>query len=410
MNFSIKTALIVCALYGISGTTAAADEPAPIPASAPATSPADEFAPRDLAMEGLAFLGAKPALEHAHLKVSGWLEQSFTLNFDSPSGRVNALRVFDDRSNDYRFNQLALVLERVLTEGKDFDFGGKVELMYGSDARFIHETYLTLHQTETMQFDPVQFYGLVRLPVGNGLTVKLGKYDTTHGAEVIEAVGNPLYSHSFLFGYAIPFTHTGIQFDYPLTDRLSVYYGITFGWDTFGDTNSAPSHMVGLTWKATDKFTILANVITGPERPDNNADWRTVWDTTLTYQWTDAFSTALNVDWGNENNTTPGAGGIGAGDNWYGLAAYATHKFTPQVSLTGRGEYFRDETGSRTPFGMPVDLVELTVGLDVHPLKHFMNLRLRPEIRWDHAGGDRPFDSGTRRNQFTVGMDVILTF
>ena len=48
-------------------------------------------------------------------------------------------------------------------------------------------------------------------PSRGGLTLKMGKFTTPMGFEVIEAPEQPAaVSRSFLFGYAIPFTHTGV--------------------------------------------------------------------------------------------------------------------------------------------------------------------------------------------------------
>lgn len=377
------------------------------PAQAQDVPPAEDGVPERLSPahpEAVEAIGLGPAFEDLGLEFYGWVEQSFTFNPDRPDDRINALRVFDDRSNDYRFNQLVVNLERGLSEGNEFDLGGKIELMYGSDARFIHQNGLADDiDDNTVQFDPVQFYGQVRIPVGNGLTVKFGKYVTTLGAEVIDAPNNALYSHSYLFGFAIPFTHTGVQFDYPINDQLSVYYGLVIGWDAFDNPNDSLSHMAGGSWTSADeKLAVLVNFITGPEREDENTDYRSVIDTVVTYQWTEQFSTSINADYGHES----GLGG--ADDFWAGVAGYATYTFNPQLATTVRAEYFRDATASR--LGFTGDVVEFTAGLDIHPVRDFANLRVRPEVRYDHAFGDTPFDDGTDQNQFTVGVDVILTF
>jgi hypothetical protein len=58
-----------------------------------------------------------------------------------------------------------------------------------------------------------------------------------------------------------------------------------------------------------------------------------------------------------------------------------------------------------------VDLTELTFGVGIVPFKKFANLKLRPEVRWDHAGAQvKAFDGGAKSNQFTVAMDVLVTF
>ena len=394
---SIEASLVRADEPASNTTTVAAPEPIPF------------------GMQGLEAVGLKPAADDLGFKFYGWVEQSYTYNHESPSDRVNVGRVFDVRSNDYLLNQVTSNLERPLSDGTDFDIGGKLELLYGSDGRFIHSTGLADNITgdrddplhgDKLNLDPMVFYVNARLPIGNGLTIKAGKYVTAHGLEVIDAPLNALFSHSYLFGFAIPFTHTGVQFDYPITDDFSIYYGIVTGWDDWFNRNDAASHMAGFTWTAVDKLTAYVNVITGPERDNEQTDYRTVADVTLIYQWTDTFSTAINVDFGNESGT-----GVdeAAGNNWFGIAGYATYVIIPhKLAATLRYEYFRDETASR--IGFTSDITELTIGLDIHPIKDLQNLRLRPEVRWDHAYGDAPFDAGTHADQFTVGMDLILSY
>ena len=45
------------------------------------------------------------------------------------------------------------------------------------------------------------------------------------------------YSRSILFGYAIPFTHTGVRATYKVNDMLTVLGGVNQGWDAFEDPN-----------------------------------------------------------------------------------------------------------------------------------------------------------------------------
>jgi len=57
------------------------------------------------------------------------------------------------------------------------------------------------------------------------------------------------------------------------------------------------------------------------------------------------------------------------------------------------------------------DYYELTLGLNWTPRE---NIILRPELRWDWfdapAGTPQPFDAGTSDDQFTFGIDLIVTF
>lgn len=368
---------------------------------------AGEAEPVGLATEVVQQAGLGEAFSSLGLKLSGWIAQSYTFNPHRPENRINLFRVFDQRSNDYRVNQFSLILERPLGEGKTWDWGFKVQAIYGTDSRFIHSLDLPEADSpftkHTVQVDPTQFYSVFRLPVGQGLTVKMGKYVTTLGYEVIDAPGNPLYSHSYLFGFAIPFTHTGVQLDCQLTDALNVYYGLVRGWDVVTtDLNSSFSHMLGAGIKPSEEMNLFFNLITGPETGSEN-NYRTVADLVASWQPLKEWSFALNVDVGQERLPDT------RGSLWWGIAGYATYRWSPAMAATVRAEYFRDDTQTRICGAR--DLTELTLGLELNPIMALKkNLRFRPELRWDHSVSGRPFDGGSKKDQLTLAGDVIFLF
>src|SRR4030095_14283658 len=77
--------------------------------------------------------------EELRLQFYGYLEGSYTQNFNNPSNRINELRIFDVNSNQFRPNLAQDVLEReAKTEGVDWDrFGFHVKFNAGRDSDFI---------------------------------------------------------------------------------------------------------------------------------------------------------------------------------------------------------------------------------------------------------------------------------
>ena len=100
---------------------------------------------------------------------------------------------------------------------------------------------------------------------------------TLEGAEVISAPDNPLYTHSYIFNFGIPFKHTGIMTTTHVTPALDIYAGVdtgvntTFGHrlDDFrsGDNNKAAAFHggIGLNNLFNGALTILATTHIGPE-------------------------------------------------------------------------------------------------------------------------------------------------
>ncbi len=95
-------------------------------------------------------------------------------------------------------------------------------------------------------------------------------------------------------------------------------------------------------------------------------------------------------------------------DNW----AWGSRFEWWNVATDSRG-FFTDDNDVYQGFDGNADVYALTTGLNYRP---HANLIIRPEIRYDwvrgvtkeQAGFVGLFDSG--RDQFTFGMDTILTF
>lgn len=109
--------------------------------------------------------------------------------------------------------------------------------------------------------------------------------------------------------------------------------------------------------------------------------------------------------------TGPGKFLPGTSNAW-GFVNYALFKITDKDYICVRPvDYLIDSRGWRT--GFPTTYSSWTVGW-THRFSDL--LCIRPEIRYERAlnynGGNivTPYDNGTRRYQFTFGMDLIQRF
>src|SRR5207237_4134482 len=129
-----------------------------------------------------------------------------------PNSRQNFGRLFDDRANELLLNQAVVTLERTLASAPaGFEWGFKLQFMYGSDARFIHSLGLfDRTANEILQPDLVEAFLSLHLPLitDGGLDLKLGKFVTLEGAEAIDPRANFFYSRSYIFNFGILFNHT----------------------------------------------------------------------------------------------------------------------------------------------------------------------------------------------------------
>src|SRR6266568_7400273 len=148
------------------------------------------------------------------LTITGHVEVGGSVNANDPAV-TNFGQLFTDKANSFFLNQALLTVRRPLDpKATGYDFGFKFQAMYGSDARYTHFLgEFDQSISDRNQFDIVEAHALFHLPwfTSGGVDVKVGQYVTLEGAEVIDAAGNALYTHSYIFNFGIPLKHTGIM-------------------------------------------------------------------------------------------------------------------------------------------------------------------------------------------------------
>lgn len=276
-------------------------------------------------------------------KISGWIDSGITFNPASPQDNQNFGRFFDDRANEPLLNQLVVNFERALApQPGEFDWGFKLQFMYGSDARYIHSLGLfdDTASTSILQPDLVEAYLNLHFPIisEGGLDLKLGKFVTLEGVETIDPRANFFYSHTYIFNVGIPINHTGALATFHATKWLDLYSGITRGVNTsIEDNNDSVSFHGGVGLNLLDgKLTILATTSIGPETPNNNHDQRYFNDIAITAKITDKFTSLTDLNYALDEVSDAQA---------FGIAQYFTYAINSWLTAGIRGEIFWDDDG-----------------------------------------------------------------
>ncbi len=389
-------------------------------------------------------------IDGIHLSAQGDVGVSF-----NPAGpKQNFGQLFTDKPNTVLLNQILLTANKPLDpKATGFDWGFKLQGMYGSDARYTH--FLgeldRVDPYDRNQFDIVEANVLAHLPVAfdGGIDIKAGQYPTPLGFETIDPSTNPFYSHSYIFQFGLPFKHTGVLTVSHVSGLLDVYLGADTGVNTtfgpLGENNSAGAFLGGFNLTMMDgNLVILALTHIGPENPSRllapkfNADgyYRYVNDIVITYKATTDLTlvTELNLirdDFG----ATGYATGKPSASNAFGIAQYAAYTLTDTLTLNGRAEVFRDDNNffvagyganngaDRFQMGFPTPTTAalhattygaLTVGVTYKPADlpaPVSGLLIRPEIRYDRdLGGNRAFNGNRSNGSLTMASDMVLTF
>jgi len=339
---------------------------------------------------------------------------------NNPADRYSGVVTFNDRDGEYQMNQLWFFLDRkVDTGGYGLDIGGRIDFVYGTDARFTQAAdglEANWNQAEPFyQAALPQFY----LDIGyNEWTVRIGHFFTILGYEVVPAPQNFFYSRAYTMQYGEPFTHTGVLFTRNVGEGLALTAGLHRGNNQFDDTDGldAINFLGGVSWTNMDETLSATFGISATEQGPNLAE--TIYSLVGIWQVTENFTYVIQHDYGTLCNTTADVSA-----EWYGLNQYLLYFINDCWQAGVRVEWFRDDDGVRVT-GLGVgnavagsqfvgDFFEITAGLNWKPTA---NIIVRPEVRWDWFNADAanpqvlPYDAGQQDRQFLFSCDLIVTY
>lgn len=349
------------------------------------------------------------------ITVDGWLEGNYTA---STAPRSNLPMTFNDRADFWQFNQNYLRVYKTVDPTKDeFQLGFRTEyILPGTDARFSIARGFLDNQLKPANpdgslpnyypIDVFQLYGEAFLPnVGpKGTTVKLGRFATHVGYELVQGAETPFITRSYLFQYN-PFSHTGVWATTQLNDTWTVSSGLSLGSDNFIGTTARLTYLGQLKWAPKEgKSSVLLNaVVTAPRYDDEDAfPYYNVYNVVFTRTLSEKLTYVADATF-SHINAAPLPNGTTGAATWYGAAQYLIYKHTDKVVSTFRTELFEDTKGFRT--GYKGLYTEVTYGLAYSPTRSVI---LRPTVRYDHNNDSTPWAGA--QNLFTAAMDVIIRY
>jgi hypothetical protein len=363
-----------------------------------------------LASVGLVSLGSVAQAEEQHsvmtslssTTLSGYVDTSASWWIGRQSG-VGALpgRTFDGASKQdgFNLNAVKLVLEKPLGDANEWSAGYKADLVFGPDADYYATVLNASGLAPADDFAVKQAYVALRAPVGNGLDIKLGVWDTLVGYEFFESPSNPNFSRSY--GYAIePTHHTGVLASYKISDMFSVSGGVANGWtggiNDKNVTESKKAYLAAITVTLPEaagpmKNSVISVGYVGGQLTASTGVGAPAFKDTRSYYAGITLNTPLEgltfgAAWDYRENflITTGA------NDAYAVAAYISYGMD-KWKLNLRADYMQGSTGTFYTIanGDRNELGSLTGDIDY---SLWENVLTRLEVRYDRAlGGDHPY-------------------
>jgi hypothetical protein len=376
-----------------------------------------------LAAAGLVSLGQNAQAEEAGNAVmtafskttlSGFVDTSLSISEKGANQALHGRVPYQsgNKMNGINLDVIQLSLASPLDES-DWAAGYAVDLLFGPDA----SAYSVSGTGEADDVAVRQAYVNTRVPVGNGLDLKMGVFDAIIGYEGFSNRDNPNYSRNMAYNLQ-PFNHTGLLGGYQINDLVSAQFGVANTGSNVltdrADDSSDVSYMGSIAVEAPENFGALAGatVYVGYMEFGGGGDEQQNLYVGSTIP-TPIDGLALGAAWDHVENV--GAVGNGASRANYGdaniLAGYISYQATDKMSVNGRIEYldgdrgvlFRDANGAPLAVnsnGSDADDEMLSLTATVQ-YDLWDNVLTRAEVRWDNQeDGEGLYD----------GDDDILTF
>lgn len=351
------------------------------------------------------------------------------------------------KQDGFNLDVVDLTISKALDES-EWASGYKVDLWYGPDTTGTVPGVLSARE----------IYVALRAPIGNGLNIKVGAFNTLVGYESTQYTENFHYTRSW--GWAVePTTHTGVLLNYRFSDLVAVSAGIANAPATIAGVNAVNGRLanngaIGSFGSESSKQYMGAIELTAPEgwgflsgskmnvaaiqTPRSGA--AVVRDQDMTHLYAgatlntpvDAWKVGIAYDY----VANSGAGVVAHKSDYQSVwGLYNTYQATEKLKVGIRGEY---ATGSESTLsgiaqGATGDtdrgeaFVALTTTVDY---SLWENVISRLELRWDKAvsGGagsgagspSSPFGGNSvvpgvgtandESNSFLVALNLIYKF
>jgi hypothetical protein len=329
-----------------------------------------------------------------------------TYNFDTNGTHTNVDRSFDSEANSFLLNDAQLkvsghpVKDQAITYVFSIDYGTDAKAMNAADPAQDAAAPITIEEAYGTWMDAKSKVG-----------VKIGKFVTYEGIEVIESMNNPTISRGLLFSLAEPYTNTGALVTYNPNDKLDVEAGVVNGWDEIAAVNQGKTLLAhaGYNWGDPLSLSLTAMYGTAPIA-GNDHDKRLSIDLTGLTKIVKNLALNFQLNYGRQQHAALLTTKAGEGASWFGAAVEPVYTINDKWSIGARLEWLSDNddalAGAATSKRR---LVSVSVAPALQVTAHFL---ARVEGRFDSSNQDDFTNkSGTgKKNQGELLAESIFSF
>lgn len=362
------------------------------------------------------------------IQLGGYLDVSYNYDFNDPNDTDESIyyHVFNDDDNQIQLDSFQLYIDKLPKDTGEVGF--RFDILAGEDADWFEDLFGGYNN----DINIYQAYVSYIAPIGNGLTIDIGRFASAAGYETIESPRNDQFSRSILFYYQ-PWTETGIRLTYAIDEQWEIMGSVIQGMDQVEDNNNSWTFHGAVRWTPTESVHIQDTIYYGPENKrftwtDTNSDGVIdpnelaigeesnddyTLENVLSAAWDINESWTLGSDFTYQyNEKAIPTSAIAAKDaERGGLAGYVRYNVNPSLYLAMRGEYFYDCDNymlRRVNREDSASMWEVTATMGYTVTEGFLT---RLEYRHDDCDYDLfPKEDGFDSQQDTISVEMIYAF
>lgn len=345
----------------------------------------------------------KPQLP-AGFRFGGFLDFGYSLDFNFPGNHL-----FRNRSTTPRVNDLSLNMGGIygLKESSvDSRWGGELLVHAGEDSRDFGFG-VNLPRLQGSDALPLRHFGRANVtylaPVGKGLMVQAGLFNSFIGYESLYAKDNFNYTRAWIADYS-PYLMFGANAVYEFNDQWKGAVFIVNDFFHLQNSNSLPSYGAQLTYKPISTLTFKQTFYYGPDQQDTSLQfWRFFSDSIVEWKVTPDFIIASDYQIGTQEMAfTPG----NPRSFFMGATLPIWWHIGGPWSVAVRPEFYWDRTGFHTGAEQFIKAVTTTAEYRI-PYK-WTNAIARLEYRFDEStGANGAFFKGPQ-NALAAGQHMVI--
>lgn len=309
----------------------------------------------------------------------GFVDLGYSLDFNFPENHLFRNRGTTPRVNELDLNMAGAYIRKDATAQSRW--GTELLVHGGQDAK---EFAFHSNQPKVGSSDQLRHFGRANAsylaPVGNGLTVQAGLFNSLVGYESLYSKDNNHYTRSWIADNS-PYLMFGVNASYPFSDQLTGSLYVINSYFHLSHPNDHPSYGGQLAYTPSSRWTLKETIYLGPEQANTSFEfWRLFFDTIVEWKGDD-LTIAFENQVGTENLAVPGS----PRTFWTGAILPVRWNFSGPWSVAVRPEFFWDRNGRLT--GSEQFIKAVTTTLEYRFPYGWTNLISRLEYRYDESTG-----------------------